>query len=161
MTPAIQISELQATLDPEAAAQKQVRLRVHGGVLRLSPAGIAGLLPPHVPMELTGIREGRLLLRMEVRGIPVNAEVLPEGTGAGNLRLHFTSLKVAAFLPLPADTILGFLLPMLQSRLPRGIYVVEGRVLEINPGQLGEKIGLELPSLRRVTLTAEGAVLQF
>lgn len=156
--PAIRLTGLRATLDAEAAAHKQLKLRVEAGVLYLSPAGVAGLLPPHVPLTLDGLRGGRLQLRLTWRGVAVQAEVLPEGTSAGNLRLRVTGLR-AGLLPLPSDAV-GLLLSIV-GKLPKGIYAVDNRTFEIHLGQLAGRIGLELPPLKRVTVNDQGAELDF
>lgn len=158
--PAIRLSELQAVIDPEAAARKELRARVEAGVLQISRQGLAGLMPPHLPIDLEGISGGRLQLRAEWKGIPAVVDLLPEGTPAGTLLLRPTGMRLAGFVPLPAEAVLGFIYSLVASKLPEARWV-QNRMLEVDLQALARRIHLELPPLRRVAVEPWGVELQF
>jgi hypothetical protein len=144
--PALEISGVAGELDAAALGRRRVALRVTAGVLRLSEAGLALLLPPALPLKLERIADGRVLLRGRVR-VPVIgdvdalAEIRPRLAG-GRIRLEVVAVR-AGMLPVPPSAI-GFLL---RGRLPDkpGLSLGEGDTLEIDLAAVLAPLGIELP----------------
>ena len=149
--PAVAITGLRASLDLEAAARRELRVRVEAAVVRVSPAGLAALAPPD--MELEGIRGDRVIVRWKA----FTAEVLLEGTAVGTLCLRCTALR-AGFLPVPAEA-LGLALGFLTKT--EGIRAVDGRTFDLDLQRLARPFGVELPPLERVVVEPEGVTLRF
>ena len=149
--PALTITGLRASIDPEAGARRELRLRVEAGVVGLSADGLAALAPPD--LEFEGIRGDRLIVRWKA----FTAEVLLEGTPAGTLCLRCTALR-AGFLPVPAEA-LGLALGFLAKQ--EGIRAVDGRTFDVDLQRLARRIRIELPPLERVVVEPEGVTLRF
>jgi len=140
--PAVRVAGLRATVDPGG------EVTVLGGAVRLTPAGLERLLPPGAPVRVAGITRGRVLLRGHWNGLPVAAEVLPEGTPEGRLRLRLTAVK-AGVLPLPPDLVAGALLGQVPAA--PGLHRV-GNTLEIDLAAAARPLRLALPVLARVAV---------
>jgi hypothetical protein len=151
------MTDLRATVDPHAAARRELHVCVEAVTVRLSPRGLAALLPPGIPVALQGIRGDRLSLRLTWKGFSGVAEALLEGTATGTLRIKFTGLR-AGFIPLPVDAVLGTLLSFAPRK--EGV-IVRGSAVELDLQGLARRIGVELPPLQRAVVTPEGVELAF
>ena len=148
----LELTRLRATVDMAALAERQVRLHVEGGLLRLTQAGLTKLLPPGFPLSVRGISQGRILLngRFEVLGIMVgaDAEVVPTTTSQGRLRLEVVSVRAGGFLTVPKPVVIW----AIRSKLPNrpGIRIDEADRLEIDAAVVLQPLGVTFPPLRAV-----------
>jgi hypothetical protein len=156
----LELTRLRATVDTASLAEQQVRLHVEGGLLRLSQAGLAQLLPPGVPLSVRGISQGRILLngKYEVMGIAVgaDAEIAAGATSQGRLLLEVVSVRGAGFLTVPRSLVIWGI----RNKLPNrpGIRIDEADRLEIDPAAILHPMGVTLPPLKAVR--ADGGVLE-
>ena len=132
----IQLAGVRATLNAAALAERQIGLRVHGGLLRLSDEGLALLLRPTGLATIDRISGGHAFLRLSYQGIHAIIEVWPSASMQGRLRLEPVSVR-AGFFPLPAATV-GLILGALRDRLADKpwIHLVQGNVPEIDFSEL-------------------------
>lgn len=158
-TVAIAVTGVRATLDEDALAARRLRLRIERGLLRVSQAGLAGLLPATTPVQVDRISGGRIYFRTFFTSVGGVAEVLPRTTLEGRLRLEITSFRAGGLLPIPIPAVVWAIRSFLPAR--RGIYFGEGDHLEADLGELLEPFHIALGPLRKVS-AGEGMVeLQF
>ncbi|HTE17136.1 MAG TPA: hypothetical protein VK689_02010 [Armatimonadota bacterium] len=159
----IELSGLRATVGTDALAERQVRLQVEGGLLRLSPRGLTLLLPPGTPVAIHRIIPGRLLLRgsVDLLGMAVgfDAEVAPGATSDGRVRLQVVAVRAAGFLPVPVPAVIRILRTKL-SHLPGIRFTAEDR-MEIDLAEILRPLGVFLPPLKSAHARDGVAELEF
>ncbi len=144
------------TVDPDGTQILGVRLTA--GFLRISDAGLRGLIPPGVPLMGDRIEEGRVHFRVIYRGVEGAVQARPEVSPAGRLRLEIISARALIF-PIPASMI-TFLFSSMAPDKP-GIHAGEGGHPEIDLGEILAPAGITLPPLRHVHSGRGELVLTF
>ena len=159
----LELSGLRATVETEALAERQVRLHVESGLLRLSPHGLTLLLPPGTPVAIRRVIPGRLLLHgsVDYRGnrLTGDAEVVPRVTTRGRIRLEVVSFRALGFIPVPIAGVTWFLRTRLSGKL--GVHFGEGDHLEIDLAEILRTIGVDLPPLKAAHAGDGVAELEF
>ena len=155
----LELSRLRATVDIEALAERQVRLHLEGGLLRLSQDALARMIPPDKPVAIHRVTEGRIVIggRFQYRGLtlPGEAEIAPRAGADGRAHLSVVSIRAAGFIPIPASAAIWLLRNLARPR--PGIRFGEGDQVEIDLAELARPAGIFLPPLQAVR-AAEGVL---
>jgi hypothetical protein len=149
-TAALLIRSLRAEI-PGPLPDSGPSLRVVGAIIRIPTAVLSQFLPAGLPVEVVGINADRIQARASWRGLAFDFDIRPQAAVNGRLQLRFTDLRAAGILPLPAETIIGILLSLRMPKAP-GVFLVEGRLVELDYREVAREVGLELPGLTRAGL---------
>jgi len=161
----VEVVRVRGAVDVEGLANRQVRLRLESGLLRLSDVGLRWLLPPGTPVRIERIRGGRLFASAQHRlgffDVTAMIEVRPVVSSRGRIRLEPVSFT-AAGVSLGAGT-LRMLLGAIRDRLNKpGLYLTGENVLEIDLAEILWKVaGVEMPPLKAVRAGDGVAELEF
>ncbi|MFN3652287.1 MAG: hypothetical protein ACK47B_22135 [Armatimonadota bacterium] len=139
---ALMLESFQGEVDPAAAAERTLRLRVERAALRLSETAVQALLPPGTPLELQRLRPGVASFRHSLGTVEARPVISPSGA----LLIEVTGVRAAGILPVP----LPFVHAAIRQALPTrpGLRLGPGGNPEIELRELLGPLGVELPPLR-------------
>jgi hypothetical protein len=147
---ALLVRSLRAEI-PVPFADSAPLLRVDGAVIRIPAAILSRFLPVGAPVEILGVNADRIQARSSWGRVEFDFDIRPQAAVNGRLQLRFTALRAAGILPLPPETIIGTLLSLRMPKTP-GVFLVEGRLVELDLREIGRQVRLELPGLTRAGL---------
>ena len=154
----LELTRLRATVDTAALAERQVRLHVESGILRISREALAVLLFRKVAVQR--IADGRITLHgtFPIGGFQVgaDADVVPRITANGRLWVEVVSVRAGGFFPVPLAVVALGLRMAIGERL--GLHFDEANRLLVDLAEIVRPAGILLPPPR--TVRAADGVLE-
>jgi hypothetical protein len=147
MTAAIEIAGVRGELEVASVLAKQPRVRIEGGLLRISQAALAQAVLA-TPVRVERVIPGSIVFSSLWNGLTITGEARPSLGGGGRIRIEITGVK-AGFFPVPG-MVVAALLGAVRERLSTrpGLRLAEGTVLELDLARILEPSGLLLPPAR-------------